>query len=470
MAFIECVEVGEWIEEEVARPIEEWETQFEEECRQQDCIWWMLCLNVLFCWVVVVVVRVVRWVIETVLKWVVQTVCTVILTITTMVVAIVVGIGNVVWGIATGNWAQVVDGFIMIAAAVVEGVLGLARAASGGTIFNFAREDRDRARLRRYVRGLLEARFAGDPVALEAAIEAIGVDRGAFGLRLSATARNTFVDAETVLEGDTVPVLIRMHEDPNLNIDIRQLAGYQWDEFFQRGRPQVVGGGRGEVESYIMNRGGEAFRIYPMSTRVMRDKATVASERARGLGLMMRFTFDEVEVTAAAAVSLGGSTATQDQFNTAVLDRTDETVDAPAARAEQCRPIGGAVFAIPGFNGFSAHLDDAVCLDGDTFVGSNTSGVSFRDRLPDIVFRYVFVHELGHYFGLCHVDGADHIMYTVRRDWWSWRLLPEYLYFRGTPSFTLDEARRAWDYIIGDPATAGVSSGFPTDCLTTRAF
>jgi len=73
-----CREIHEWIEEEVEKPIEEWEDRQEERCREEPCKWWMLCLNKLFCWLVWVTVKVVRWVVVTVGKWVTRVVCTVV--------------------------------------------------------------------------------------------------------------------------------------------------------------------------------------------------------------------------------------------------------------------------------------------------------------------------------------------------------------------------------------------------------
>ncbi len=70
-----CSEVQEWVEEQVEQPIEEWENRQEERCREEECNWWMLCLNKLFCWLVWVVVKVVRWVVVTVGKWVTRVVC-----------------------------------------------------------------------------------------------------------------------------------------------------------------------------------------------------------------------------------------------------------------------------------------------------------------------------------------------------------------------------------------------------------
>ena len=42
-----CTEVQEWIEEQVERPIEEWERRQEERCRRRRCKWWCLCCNIM---------------------------------------------------------------------------------------------------------------------------------------------------------------------------------------------------------------------------------------------------------------------------------------------------------------------------------------------------------------------------------------------------------------------------------------
>jgi hypothetical protein len=44
-----CREIQEWIEEQVEQPIEEWENRQEQRCREEECNWWVLCLNKLIC-------------------------------------------------------------------------------------------------------------------------------------------------------------------------------------------------------------------------------------------------------------------------------------------------------------------------------------------------------------------------------------------------------------------------------------
>jgi hypothetical protein len=73
-----CRETQEWVEEQIEKPIEEWENRQERRCREQDCNWWCLCCNKWFCWLVWILVKVIRWVVVTVGKWVARIVCEVV--------------------------------------------------------------------------------------------------------------------------------------------------------------------------------------------------------------------------------------------------------------------------------------------------------------------------------------------------------------------------------------------------------
>jgi hypothetical protein len=84
-----CRDIQEWIETQVEQPIETWENQQEQRCRNEPCNWWTLCLNKLFCWLVWVLVKVVRWVLVTVGKWVVRVVCTVVNFVLDVVAAVI---------------------------------------------------------------------------------------------------------------------------------------------------------------------------------------------------------------------------------------------------------------------------------------------------------------------------------------------------------------------------------------------
>ncbi|MFX0198369.1 MAG: hypothetical protein ACFFCW_19800, partial [Candidatus Hodarchaeota archaeon] len=87
-----------------------------------------------------------------------------------------------------------------------------------------------------------------------------------------------------------------------------------------------------------------------------------------------------------------------------------------------------------------------------------TSGVSFIDDIPDEMRKYNLIHELGHYYGLCHVDGFDRIMVSGKGDQgsiWTWEAIPNTL-IHGGPRFVFREAQRVWDFIL---------TNFPLTCF-----
>jgi hypothetical protein len=157
-------------------------------------------------------------------------------------------------------------------------------------------------------------------------------------------------------------------------------------------------------------------------------------------------------------------------LQSAPFSRTRKADNAAAAIEELCTPLAIASFAIVGMtgnNGVAANLAESQCLEADstgnlTFNASGITGCAFRYRQPDIAFQYVTIHELGHTFGLCHVDGLLRIMYTAAgksvssgSSWW------QYWTSGLEAGFVYDEATRVWDYIVRN---------FSVDCLTTRQF
>ena len=73
-----CKTEQEKVEEEVLQPVYQWVEQQEQRCREEECKWWMLCLNKLVCWLVTVLAKVTVWVLMVVVRWVYRVVCTVV--------------------------------------------------------------------------------------------------------------------------------------------------------------------------------------------------------------------------------------------------------------------------------------------------------------------------------------------------------------------------------------------------------
>lgn len=87
-----CDDVRRAIEEEVEVPATDWVRREEQRCREQECNWWCLCCNKWFCWIAVVIVKIITWVVVLVIKWVVTIVCQVVAFVVDIVVKLVIRI------------------------------------------------------------------------------------------------------------------------------------------------------------------------------------------------------------------------------------------------------------------------------------------------------------------------------------------------------------------------------------------
>lgn len=471
-----CTEITEWIEEEVSKPIEEWEERQEKRCK--DYPWydprgW-------FCWLVTIFVKVIRWVVVTVGKWVTRTVCKIVTVVIDIIKAVASGLWDVIVGIVTLDWRRILDGLIKIGLGIVLGAIRLIRILTLGDTIDFIIEEINKKRLRDHVRGLLGAKYSGST--LDEIKEAIRLEHGAFGLRLGARAIRTVLDSETPSGADpAVPNLVALHEQGAINL--RELCGFEFPQgFWNRKRYKTlkkgisVGGGGGgefdnpisldELNSYLSSRGaqGPKFIVLSMRDGVLETKLDTASEKGRELGVMLSFTESTVPVTAAGHivhtgfdVSAAAAGNALDAFLKDVIGRTDKSANPAGAAAELCDPVAVGIFRYTdGLRGLTATLERSSCGLG----GGPVSGLTFIDNVPDDIWKYVPIHELGHYFGLCHVDGLDRIMYSSReKSWFSGWTLPNWLWLQGEPIFVLDEAKSAWDYIVAN---------FPPACLGAK--
>jgi hypothetical protein len=173
---------------------------------------------------------------------------------------------------------------------------------------------------------------------------------------------------------------------------------------------------------------------------------------------MFKWSIEDVQVEQPEYVrhngfDTGNSGGSLIDFLVNLAGRHRKSVDPVAARSDLCViPTAGVFWYTDNLNGLTVNYRD-----------SDASGLTFKDRKPDFVWKYVLIHEIGHYFGLPHVSGLDRIMYSAAAEdetWLSWWLLPEYIYLEGSPSFVFDEAKKVWDYII---------EYFPAACLASRA-
>ncbi|HSE65228.1 MAG TPA: hypothetical protein VLG15_16615, partial [Thermoanaerobaculia bacterium] len=295
MALV-CSQIDEWIEEEISKPVEVWENQQKEKCKKRkwyDPRGW-------FCWLVWVLVKVVRWIVVKVGRWVVRTVCKLVAAIIDFLVDVLLGLADILIGIFTLDWRRILDGLLRIGIGAVLGLLGIGRILLLCDTFDYIRGEFDTSSLRSHVRGLLAAKYRGDELAQIA--DAIRLDHGAFGLRLTGTAYRTMLDSETLSSTDpSAPNLVVLHESGAINL--KELCGFEFPQgFWNRKRYKtlkkgiVVGGGGGgefdnpvskdELNTYLSSRGasGPKFVVLAMRDGVLDSKLRAAEDKGRQLG------------------------------------------------------------------------------------------------------------------------------------------------------------------------------------------
>lgn len=456
-----CRDIEDWIQEEITRPVEQWVTQTQQTCAQLP--WW----NPLgwLCWLVTALVSITIWVVDKVLRLTVRTVCEVVAATIDASIKIIEGTIDIFVGIFTGNWARVLDGAIKFADAGIGLGITVLRAVTLGIAIDFVRDEINTDALRNYVRGRLRQRYSGDELA--AIEESLGINGGVFGFRIRVRVLRTFVDSAFTMIPGTVPDLVRWHAepDPNRRINLMELAGFEFTEYTQRFRPEIVPENitRDDLNEYLSTNGtgGRPFRIFCMSRRTLENKIDIASEKGRDIGLLFDWNVEDVHVPPAIRRNTTRATTGQeyvrinhggDDFAVYLTDVAQRRV--PPFDSPCLIPAGGVFFFIPGtLIGLGNHPVPAL---------DPVAGVIFRDRLPDFLFRYSIIHELGHYFGLDHANGLDNIMYSwgdPAVTWVDGTLWYEYPYLSGTPGFARWQARRVWDFTIDN---------FPADCLQRR--
>jgi hypothetical protein len=467
-----CTTVTEWIETNISKPIEDKVEQWARECKKRpwyDPRRWL-------CWLVRTIVSVVRWVVVTVVTTVITVVCHLNNDLLAVIWSVLKLNGHLLKALFTWDKCALQEAV----ADVVDALVNIFELL-GDVIIRPVVDRVQTYRLRRYAKDLIAKRFTQEDVKRRVWAR-FNVDTGVFGYRLTCTVHRMFVDSRTLTArfGD-VPNLFALH-DAGL-VDLYQLAGFDEDcalftkTGWYRPRHQAVAftvvpaGGtsqpnpprltRDQLTEYIDSKGtrGPHFRIYALSPNNLDTRCDTAEEYGRQLGLILDFDRKEIEVTDDRYINY--SDGVHSDFLVNELRRKDKLVDAAGAYADLCAPVAVAVF------GFTNRVRRGVtdnligtdwCIPDRNLPMENDSGASFIDDIPDQVRRFVLIHELGHYFGLCHVDGFDRIMVSGQPgqgDLVTAKAFPNFI-LHGGPRFIFTEARRVWDFII---------TNFSQDCL-----
>jgi hypothetical protein len=208
--------------------------------------------------------------------------------------------------------------------------------------------------------------------------------------------------------------------------DLAAGINFQWPLPWSRPRNDMVIIGtrqrptRDDIDRYLAQRPlpdtavfdareSSRFRIYPMPRDILDLHIATAVDKAQQIGLHLVFTVDEQPAMKWFDARVSTVANPDPQIGFGLDHLLEESLGRTRKPTQRCPVAVGALVR-----------DDPV-LDPGIFGSTNfsptepLSGLEYRDAWPDYVFRYVMIHEIGHYFGLDHPGhtGANHIMWSL---------------------------------------------------------
>jgi hypothetical protein len=496
MAMV-CTSITEWIEDEISKPIEQWEEEQWKKCKKRP--WWHPLRWL--CWLVTRLVKVIRWIVVTIFTALVTIVCHAIADILQIFLDLLLFFGLLLAALFTWDKCK-----LQAAIGHLGNAVGGALIFVGDVLIRPIIQRIQLYRLSNYVEKQIEGRYGSQPDVAEALEERFNVNFGSFGYRVTCRVYRMYVDSATESPlRPGVPNLFALHDDGLINL--YELAGFDRDcaIFSEKGWYQprhqalvypIVSAGisaarlsREQLTEYIESEGlrGPRFRIFSISSSNLGMRERVASEKGRQLGLKIDFRREDKEVTDPQFINYNRTPinivpvdcATKNKgqidFLICELGRHPKvdfecctygeqpkmiTGSLDEARADLCSPAAVAVFGFTDKTGrglASNLIGTTHCRDDRDLDASITSGVSFIDDIPDEIRKYVLIHELGHYYGLCHVDGFDRMMVPGTDEG---NLLTPWAFpntlIHGGPRFIFTESKRVWDFIL---------TNFPLSCF-----
>lgn len=361
----------------------------------------------------------------------------------------------------------------------------------GGIVGSFQRNS-----LRDFVSNLISEKFASDADRVSRIRAAIGLSDGTFGFRLAAEHR--------VFRLDSINVPLWDWHNRGV-IDLFAMADLLSFNSFRVQRPRtavvrVIGDkdmrfvNRTFLSNHIASQGRNGrIRVYAMSREAIAEKLRVATSKCEQLGV--RLSWNDGENFSWFRHYSVHDITTEEEYRFELFAKSsppapglDEYIlqkDLKSGQGDQdCTLLALGAFHYarekdaskpedPGKEQFGltagrsisegsnatgcvtpGRTDQCCSLIRFVSTGRNErrrtgSGVIHRDVWPNVIFRYVLSHEIGHYLGLCHIthDGVQDIMFSAEfNSAFSWNLFNYYL--DSEPRFTIRDAMNAWRFIV----------------------
>lgn len=394
------------------------------------------------------------------------------------VLHIVDDVGGIVGSLLRGDLPRLVEELLNLVIDVADLGLDLLRIGTGGYVVAAIVDNFQRADLREFVRNLITERFAGHPD-LATILARLNLDTAHWGLAAGARSHVMMLDTGT----DGVAQTVRaMHTDGEL--DLYALAGLlSFDSFsFGRartlvrvidftGQPALLPVNRAVVARFL---DGEDLRlqIFALTPAALHDDLRVARTACARMGFRLDWN-DEFDIPTLGRMTTHEiTTPAEYRLNLARQGRYFQDSGLKEASTRECPVVTLAAFRYAlnarGNEQYGQasgrELREGRRADGCTTprgrtdrccalvdrTGGTGSGVIYRDFFPHYAARFVLAHEIGHYFGLCHLghDGVQNLMFSIAGgsnplDWGLWQY-----YLHSEPRFTHDDAKNAWRFVV----------------------
>lgn len=363
---------------------------------------------------------------------------------------VVKGAKDVVLGVLDGNLCRILRGGIDLLTGLGRGVLAtgfgvLWPVRAGGWVAGGVRDSVHQRNVQDIVNETIDEAFKDQEARRRRSRSKVIA-----GLRFDVDARRMYLSSEN-RDLD----LKTLHDEGV--IDLYALAGYPsaCGRTTRESEGEVVYAGTNlkvslmDIGAYLQDGPGSVaeFHVFGFTRARMREHLEVAQRKAATLGLRLRYTTGDTQTSDPRHVPLQASV-------------NDHTVQRALFAAWFGRTgVNDDLSRIPAVGHF--RYPDLTEL-GLASSAPRESGVTWRNRAPDWTFRFVLIHEFGHYWGLAHENRQrgqrtiDEIMWKRTggpqgSDLGGWAI-PEYALLGGEPRFTLDDVRTTWEWITTDGA------------------